>query len=286
MRVLTQAMPSSDPAAASVMMSLFAESIKGKWYCSNFFGDSFEVTAFNDGSLIVEASGKSLPFQTGGIRLLPTGDRCWEAENKFRLRQNGKTVCVQYQHNKAWSTEVRAFRTKIDATGQYFRRFFRMRSSTDEERYSVSEEPLTQAYIIERESGTKFKVKSVEFGDIWHTEPCTVAPTILGNGSSESSLVESLCDGESAQDPEDCQICMARLANVVFAPCGHGGVCGHCIVEMSKQSAASVKCPFCRQKIQMAARVDGPCNKPMLFMKQDLKPLSAVAGEPPIAWAQ
>jgi hypothetical protein len=43
-----------------------------------------------------------------------------------------------------------------------------------------------------------------------------------------------------------CTICFVNLANTVFMPCGHGGICEKCSLDVWKKNG---NCPFCRDLI-------------------------------------
>lgn len=46
--------------------------------------------------------------------------------------------------------------------------------------------------------------------------------------------VQSKVSGTSSVKLKDCVVCMAALADAVIMPCGHGGICYICALEMLK----------------------------------------------------
>lgn len=60
---------------------------------------------------------------------------------------------------------------------------------------------------------------------------------------------EKACDANSIGD-HSCQICFEYDHSTVMLPCGHGGVCWDCGVQMY---ALTGECPMCRNKIDLVS---------------------------------
>ena len=50
----------------------------------------------------------------------------------------------------------------------------------------------------------------------------------------------------SPEGGRNCTICFENPANTVFMPCGHGGICEECSLDVWKKNG---NCPFCRDPI-------------------------------------
>lgn len=46
------------------------------------------------------------------------------------------------------------------------------------------------------------------------------------------------------ENPTECMMCFTKEANTIFQPCGHGGVCFDCAIEIMKNG--NIECHYCR----------------------------------------
>lgn len=227
----------------------------GIWFCANFLGDSFELTSFDDGALLMQMVRKRLRRRGGAIRLEPCSEGCWEAMNQVRLRRCGKHMLLQQHREGKWGSEVQAFRDSLVATASYFRDFARKGNQTD--------------------SPKEFMIrKSTESSAVFKVEPFDVETAFKTKVSWECA--------PSMDEPEECKICMENEADVVLMPCGHSGLCELCVWQIISQKK-SVSCPFCRQPISKIAKVEARASCQVLTDK-NMRTISDLAGKPRPAW--
>lgn len=286
--------------------------IDGIWYCANFLGDSFDLTAFDDGALMIKMVRKRLRPRGNSVRLDPCGACCWEAVNEIRLRLHGNKLLLQEHLDGKWSSEVQAFRDSFKATGKYFRDFLRKGNQRKIENASTS-----KGVIIQRESETVFKVEPFSLekafkakaepyhlgevverrdtGKEWCTGYVTSVDPLKVTYSDENPLAQGYTWEEvrkkagrvdialdaDATDVE-CQICMTDKADVVLLPCGHSGLCELCVRKIYSQSG-SLSCPFCRQNVAKFAKVQAG-TKRIILADDDIQPISLLTGKPKLAW--
>lgn len=67
-------------------------------------------------------------------------------------------------------------------------------------------------------------------------------------------LIERNKDNEEEEENPDsnCIICLEKVANAIFHPCGHGGVCFPCaknMIENNHMISDKPKCHYCREVI-------------------------------------
>jgi len=43
---------------------------------------------------------------------------------------------------------------------------------------------------------------------------------------------------------KECMMCLQRVPNTIFKPCGHGGVCFECSLEIMRNG--NIECHYCR----------------------------------------
>jgi hypothetical protein len=240
-----------------------AHGIDGVWYLANFLGDSFELTSFDDGALMVQMVRKRFRNRGSSVRLEPRSEGCWEAENDIRLCWTGKRLYLQNCRDGQWSTEIEAFQSGHMATGKYFRGFIK-----------GSKAESTENCVLRRESSTVFKV-----------EPFTV-DAAFSRKAWDLEISELSGDEKIRRDSEDsdeCKICMARESDVVIMPCGHSGVCETCLRRMVTEQKCD-SCPFCRQKMEKIAWL-GRAGPMTMLTDANSTPISELAHTPRQAWA-
>jgi len=223
----------------------------GVWFCANFLGDSFDLTSFDDGSLMLSMIRKRFRSRGEAVRLEPRSDGCWEATNHIRLRRSGKNKLFMQVYSKGnWSSEVPALRDCLAATGKYFRDLVLKETRYDD-----------QEMMIHRETSTVFKVEPLSPSD-----------------------KAKLFDVEVVDlDARECKICMANASNVVLMPCGHSGLCDQCVHKMLTDKTC-ITCPFCRQSVQTVSKIDAHASR-MVLTPDNMHPISQMIGKPRLAWA-
>ena len=58
--------------------------------------------------------------------------------------------------------------------------------------------------------------------------------------------VLDLIEGEPIKNEtkKECMMCLQRVPNTIFKPCGHGGVCFECSLEIMRNG--NIECHYCR----------------------------------------
>jgi len=257
------------------------KSVEGIWHCPNFLGDTFELTACDDGALMLQMVRKCRS-RGASIRLEPCSGACtegfWEAADQFRLWHNGKALFMRRYQNGKWGAEVQAFRDGHAATKSFFREIF-CRSTHQQEAAKACK--AFEHFVIQRESSTVFKVNTekVDIESMFVKKECNAVgdfnPPTRSSLNKSTSPVSPLLD-----DGSECKICMTREADVVLLQCGHSGVCEFCLREMMSRESR-ISCPFCRQSIEKVAKIDRTVSR-MVLTAQDVKPVSQLTAKP--AW--
>lgn len=90
-----------------------------------------------------------------------------------------------------------------------------------------------------------------------------VQPQNNGDASPKSNKQP----GAHSRQPSDiqenqCSVCCASLANSLFAPCGHGGICHSCGTDVLSTTGV---CCFCRSTIVCLLTVAPSPHNPLLF---------------------
>lgn len=251
--------------------------LEGTWQCANFLGDSFEVTAFDDGGLMLEMVRKRLRARGDAIRLDPCSQGCWEAENQVRLRCCGKTLRLQHYRDGKWCPELHAFRASLDATSHYFRRFLRAGKKLKER------EDDNQEFIIKRESSTVFKLEPFCAETAFKRRTTELSWTeSLDLDATSSPLCTITTDPDVMDESQECKICMAHRADVVLMPCGHSGICEQCVTRIHSANGYA-SCPFCRQPMTKVAKIHTGASQ-ILLTDDNVKLISDLTRKPRIAW--
>jgi len=288
--------------------------IDGIWYCANFLGDSFDLTAFDDGALMIQMVRRRLRPRGNAVRLDPSGAHLhsWEAVNQVRLRLSGNKLLLQEHLHGKWGSEVEAFRDSFAAAGEWFR-YLR-----EGKRRKAENEASSKGVIIERVSETVFKVEPCSLerafkakalyepyhlgevverrdkGNEWCTGYVTSVNPLKVTSSDEhpqaqgytwEEVRKKACGVDIALDASatdiECQICMTDKADVVLLPCGHSGLCELCVRKIYSQSG-SLSCPFCRQSVAKFAKVQTGAKR-IILADHDIQPISLLAGKPRFA---
>jgi hypothetical protein len=257
-------------------------SVDGTWFCANFFGDSFELTAFDDGALIMQTLRKRVGTRGDAVRLEPRCDGCWEAEKQIRMRRCGNALLLQHYgdktSSKTWGPEVKAFRGSFTATGTYFKDF--VKPTKCKEKNSSEEE-----FILERGSSTMFKIEqfSVESAFKKRTSKVKVvdSPTL----SAEEDLDASNNALRFNKDSEECHICMTNAVDIVLMPCGHSGLCECCARKIISEDG-SMPCPYCRQSVTKIAKISSieAGASRLILSGDDVKSITDFKSQPRHAW--
>lgn len=240
-----------------------SDGLNGTWYLANFLGDSFELTSFDDGALMLQMVRKRFRNRGSSVRLEPRSEGCWEAKDNLRLCWTGKSLYLQNCRDGQWSTEIEAFQSGHVASGRYFRGFIKGSKAVSSENC-----------MLRRESSTVFKV-----------EPFTV-DAAFGRKAWDLEISELSSDEKIHCDSEDsaeCKICMARESDVVIMPCGHSGVCETCLRRMVTENNCD-SCPFCRQKMEKIAWL-GQGGSMTILTDANSTPISKLASTAKLAWA-
>lgn len=293
-----------------------SEYLVGVWYCANFLGDSFDLTAFDDGALMIQMVRKRFRHRGNAVRLDPCGHCCWEAVHQVRLRLSGNKLWLQEYLDciQGWSAEVQAFRDSFTATGKYFRDFLGKGKRRKDESDASS-----NGIIVERESSLLFKVEPFSLerafkmevphqlyhvgeiverrdkGKEWRSGFVTSVNPLKVTFSEENAQAEGyiweevrkkaededIASGSRAVDIE-CKICMADEADVVLLPCGHSGLCQTCVRKIYLKSG-SLSCPFCRQAVANFANVRTGAER-IILTDTEVKSTSVLACGPRLAW--
>lgn len=61
-----------------------------------------------------------------------------------------------------------------------------------------------------------------------------------------NSAIGNLIEKESVKNTvlKECMMCLINEPNTLFQPCGHGGICFDCSIEIMKKG--NIECHFCR----------------------------------------
>ncbi|CAM9281920.1 unnamed protein product [Ascophyllum nodosum] len=72
-------------------------------------------------------------------------------------------------------------------------------------------------------------------------------------GSRQKEASQELLPGEHS-----CQICFEHEHSTAMLPCGHGGICWDCGLQVF---ALTEECPMCRTKIELLVRLDSSSHQ-------------------------
>jgi hypothetical protein len=151
---------------------------------------------------------------------------CLVHGHQLRLHYRDANLFMQEWACGNWSSEVPVFREAFTAMECYFKR-----------RLPISKRRPSGQALLEREvqpqAASKVSKLQPELDD--------ALPAI---GETEESTI----GGDT--DIDECTICMDALADVMFFPCRHSGVCKQCAEHIRSEQRT---CPFCRSPIQHLA---------------------------------
>jgi hypothetical protein len=232
------------------------ESVQGIWHCPNFLGDSFELTACDDGALMLQMVRKRLRSRGSPIRLEPCSRGCWEAAQQVRLQVSswGELFLQHHQHEK-WGPEKQVSRDSVAATGSFFRDVLKL----DILRQAIRKDSVGAELLIKRQTSNLFKVDPVAVGSRF----------VRRDDRADPDLKNTQCVWNSSSE---CKICMANETDVVLIPCGHSGLCEECVRKMMSDDN-KVSCPFCRLPVQKISHIDNTSSQ-IILTAEDLKPIS------------
>eukprot|EP00933_Yihiella_yeosuensis_P047894 TRINITY_DN43889_c0_g1_i1.p1 TRINITY_DN43889_c0_g1~~TRINITY_DN43889_c0_g1_i1.p1 ORF type:complete len:111 (-),score=14.10 TRINITY_DN43889_c0_g1_i1:2-334(-) len=71
-----------------------------------------------------------------------------------------------------------------------------------------------------------------------------------------TAWLEPEVDVTGAGNAEECEICCDNVADTVFMPCSHGGMCEGCADEVLRR--ANRHCVTCRQAVSQVLKIDAP----------------------------
>jgi len=78
-------------------------------------------------------------------------------------------------------------------------------------------------------------------------DPRPVKDILHGFSELSSPRSSSLTSSQYEEDAALCNICFANEPNAVIMPCGHGGICNTCSVDLFERDKT---CPLCRNVLQ------------------------------------
>jgi hypothetical protein len=76
-------------------------------------------------------------------------------------------------------------------------------------------------------------------------------------------LIEKEGEDKPSQELKECMMCYVNEPNTIFQPCGHGGICFDCSIEIMKNG--NIECHYCRGQIARVLKIDTSKNYEGLF---------------------
>ena len=93
-----------------------------------------------------------------------------------------------------------------------------------------------------------FTFKLIQVSATYFTKPDVANSVSKGDTSADTIAYLDAPTAGGCSEPEPCLFCCETDPNIMFDPCGHGGICKKCSVQYLKFNEGT--CPFCKSRIE------------------------------------